>query len=75
MKQSELRPVTSSNIEAVGHEPKTNTLFVLFKQGGYYSYQPVTDVGYSQLLSAESPGKYLHQNIKGNDSISCAKLN
>ena len=60
-----LTPVKSSNIEAVGYEPGTRTLIVKFKNGGTYHYSECLPEHYEGLIGAESPGGFLHKNIKG----------
>ena len=42
------------------------TLEVEFKNGSVYSYFDVPGGEYSNLVGAESVGKYLNQNIKNN---------
>lgn len=62
MNRSELTPVSSSNVGAVGYQDET--LYVEFLNGGYYKYIGVPEHEYNNLLSAESVGKYLNSNIK-----------
>jgi hypothetical protein len=59
-------PISSStNIKSVQHDPDTLQLVVTFHNGGVYSYDGV-DVDKAQgFSSAESAGKYLHNNVKG----------
>jgi len=38
-----LAPVDSSQIEAIGHDPETNTLAIKFKGGGVYHYANVSE--------------------------------
>lgn len=61
----ELHPVESSNIEAVGHDPATNTLRIRFKSGGTYDYADVTAKKHQEMLSAESLGQHFHRQIRG----------
>jgi hypothetical protein len=61
----EFKSVKSSNIDAVGHDPETNTLHVRFKNGGTYAYQGVDAEKHSALMSADSVGAFLHAHIKG----------
>lgn len=61
----EMRPVSSSNVAAVGYEPETQTLFVDFLNGGRYTYDGVPEDVFIGMLSAESVGRFLHQNVKG----------
>jgi KTSC domain len=55
----------SSNIQAVFHDPDTQVLRVIFKQGGEYSYEGVDSNKADAFATADSPGRYLHANIKG----------
>lgn len=58
-------PVVSSNLSSVGYEAETQTLYVTFTNGSTYTYEAVPEDVYQGLLSAESVGKYLNQNVKG----------
>ena len=54
--------VQSSNIISVGHDG-TN-LYVKYKSGTYV-YENVDKSLYEGLLSSESKGKFMNENIKG----------
>jgi hypothetical protein len=54
----------SSTIEAVGYDPKAQTLTVKFKSGGSYDYAGVSKQAYDGMMSAKSVGSYLHSHIK-----------
>ncbi len=56
-------PVSSSNIASIGYENRT--LYVLFHNGGLYSYSGVPESIYNGLMSAPSHGHYLAVHIKG----------
>lgn len=58
-------PVTSSNVAALAYSNETQTLGVKFLNGSEYHYQNVPSDVYTNMLSAESVGKFLHQNVKG----------
>lgn len=58
----EMKPVTSSNIESIGHNG--TDLFVKFKGGGTYRYPGVSVDHHDKMLEAGSPGGYFHANIK-----------
>ena len=60
----EMIPVTSSNIEAVGYNEQTETLYVQFKGGKVYSYERVPPYTYDELMAADSVGKFFNQFIK-----------
>ena len=59
-------PVNSSNVTSVGYDPTTMTLEVEFTKSSVYQYFEVPEVEYQNLISAESVGRYLNQNIKNN---------
>jgi KTSC domain len=59
-------PVSSSNIASIGYDQKTRTLEVEFLKGGVYQYFDVPQAVYEEFISAESKGKYLADQIKGN---------
>jgi hypothetical protein len=56
---------SSSNIAAVGYDTDERKLAVEFKGGGTYQYDEVPITTYTDLLTAESMGKFFHANIKG----------
>lgn len=58
-------PVTSSNIASIGYDDASATLEIEFKNGGIYQYFDVSQREYEGLMSADSHGSYLAQNIKG----------
>ncbi len=55
----------SSQIAACAHDPETNRLSVRFHSGATYHYADVPASHHDGLMNAESPGKYLHEHIKG----------
>ena len=62
----EMQDVTSSNVLAIGYRSSDLTLFVSFKSGTKYAYFQVPEQVYQDFLSAESKGKFLASQIKGN---------
>lgn len=58
-------PVTSSNLDGVHYDATSKTLTVKFKNGATYHYHQVTPDHYEGLISAKSPGSYMHSHIKG----------
>lgn len=60
----EMQPVSSSNVQSVGWDKDTRTLYVTFQSGQTYAYEGVDEVAYQDLLGSNSPGKYLNQWIK-----------
>jgi hypothetical protein len=57
--------VTSSNIASIGYDANSQTLEVEFLNGGVYQYFDVPHHIYNGIMSADSHGQYLAQNIKG----------
>jgi KTSC domain len=79
MKIPAMKPVKSSNVWAVGHEPDTKTLHVQFKNnkgqpGSHYAYFPVEPVTLDAMLEADSIGQFLNANIKANQNIQHTKI-
>lgn len=60
-----MQSVTSSNVEAVGHDAAANKLHVRFKNGGHYVYEGVDARGFQALLRAPSVGRHIANQIKG----------
>lgn len=58
-----LKPVESSNIEAVGHAG--SRLFIRFKGGSLYSYEGVSEKVYHEGLAAPSVGRWFRSKISG----------
>jgi hypothetical protein len=62
MKYDYHKKVESSNLSEVGwHE---DNLYITFKSGKTYKYANVQFQTYMELVTAESCGKYFHQNIR-----------
>lgn len=57
--------VTSSNIASIGYDANSQTLEIEFLNGGVYQYFDVPQHIYDGIMSADSHGQYLAQNIKG----------
>ena len=63
---TELTPVSSSQIAAIGYNVETATLTIQFKRkGSVYEYSEVPEIIYANMLNADSVGKYFHEHIKG----------
>jgi hypothetical protein len=58
------KPVRSSNIKSVGHDPAANELHVEFHSGQVWKYPGVSAAGHKGLVSAPSIGSYFHEHIK-----------
>ena len=63
----EMTFVDSSNVEAIGYDPTTLELHVRFVGSGeIYVYYAVEEWRYTELMQADSKGRYLNANIKLN---------
>lgn len=58
-------PVTSTNISEIGYDQPSQTLEVMFRNGGVYQYFDIPRHEYDNLLRAASIGEYLNRSIKG----------
>ncbi len=58
----EMKPVTSSNIKAIGYE--NGLLVVHFSNGSRYSYKGVPARVHGELMAAESVGKHFMEHIR-----------
>ena len=63
--------VVSSNVDAIGYEQSTQTLYVRYLDGSEYAYHGVPEYIYQDLLSANSVGSYLHVYVK--NQYNCEK--
>ncbi|PVH27057.1 KTSC domain-containing protein [Sphingobacterium corticibacter] len=61
----ERKPVTSSNIASIGYDENSSTLEIEFLNNTIYQYFDVPHQIYQGIMSADSQGQYLAQNIKG----------
>lgn len=55
----------SSQVSGYGYDEASKTLAVKFKGGGTYHYANVPPDLFEQMGKAESVGRFIHQNIKG----------
>lgn len=58
-----MKPVESSNIDAMGHDGKD--LAVRFKGGAVYLYHGVPKATFEAALKAESVGTYFRLHVRG----------
>jgi KTSC domain len=56
--------VSSSDLASVGYDESTQTLEVEFHKGGIYQYFGVPKPLHDGLVTAASPGKFFHANIR-----------
>ena len=64
VENTEMVPVESSNIMALGYDKDEKVLYAEFKHGGTYAYTGVPEYIYTNLLDAESVGKWFHTAVK-----------
>jgi hypothetical protein len=55
--------VESSMIEAVGYDPDSKEMEVVFHSGQIYRYADVPREVYEGLLAADSKGQYMHAHV------------
>jgi hypothetical protein len=60
---AKLVPVESSMIQAVGYDPQTRVLEVLFNSGRTYCYEGVPPEVHQALMAADSKGQYMRAAI------------
>jgi KTSC domain len=61
----EMKPVTSSNIKAVGYDTASKILAVEFNNGGLYHYHDVNPSHHAEMMKPDvSTGGYLHKHVK-----------
>lgn len=60
----EMHYVDSSNVEAIGYDPEARELHVSFIGSGTYVYYGVEEWVFREFMSADSKGRYHHQNIR-----------
>lgn len=58
------KSVESSNIESVGYDDTTSSMYVKYKSGTY-KYDGVDKSVFESLLTSTSKGKFMNENIKG----------
>lgn len=64
-----MTPVESSQLEAIGHDPDSNTLAIRFKSrgdrpGSLYHYQNFTAKDFEDFKAADSKGSHFIRNVK-----------
>lgn len=68
MTEIELKPVLSSNIEAIGYDEEAQELRIRFTGGAVYAYDAVPQFEHRDLLDGTgfggSIGKHFHAKIK-----------
>ncbi len=65
--------VSSSTLSAVGFDPDTQTLAVVFLNGREYHYYNVISTVFEGICTASSPGQYFDLYVK-KAGYSCARV-
>jgi hypothetical protein len=63
---TEMYPVDSTNVQAIGHDADAQELHVCFLSGDTYIYHGVPTDVYDDLMAAPSKGSFLNRIIKPN---------
>ncbi len=61
---TQLEPVESSNLAAVGYDPTNEWLEIAFLDGSVYRYYKVPEEEYQSLMEAPSHGTYFYWHIR-----------
>ncbi len=76
VKNTQLIPVYSTNIQAIGYNEQQQILRVLFKGGGNYIYFNVEPNIYEQIKTSQSKGKTLNECVvRHKDKYKYLKIN
>jgi hypothetical protein len=59
-----MQAVDSGAIDAIGHDPQTNTLAVQFKSGHTYHFEDVSAEEHEALANADSIGAHFARHIR-----------
>ena len=59
-----MKPVTSSNIQAVGYSKESKVLRVQFKSNSIYDYSDVPETVFNTLMATSSIGSFFNREIK-----------
>lgn len=72
-----VKKVDSSNINAIGFDSFTKTLYIIFKGkiNSLYKYTEFDEGTYERFLEASSKGKFFLKFIKNNEGYKVEKLN
>jgi len=57
-------PVSSRQMIAIGYDPDSRTMAIVFDVGNEYRYANIEKETFQAMLSAKSVGSYFHRNIK-----------
>lgn len=60
----EMKPVKSSNIQAIGYDEPSQTMHIAFTSGKTYAYHGVTPEQHGEFLHADSIGSHFARRIR-----------
>lgn len=60
----EMKPVKSSNIQAIGYDAKDKVMHIAFTSGKTYAYHGVTPEQHGEFLHADSIGSHFARHIR-----------
>ena len=66
--------VTSGAIRSIGYDPTRQDMDIQFKNGEVYTYHPISQRKYENLMNAQSIGNHFHRNVKNAAGITVKKL-
>lgn len=61
-----MTPVKSSQLKAVGYDPKAQKMHIEFPDGSVYEYSNVFPKDHKALMEAKSHGSHFIRNMKNN---------
>lgn len=61
---TEMVPVTSQAIRAIGHDASTGMVHVEFHSGGTHRFGPFTQEQFARFRDAESVGRHFHSHVR-----------
>ena len=56
--------IDSDSVRSIGYQPENQLLEIEFSGGGVYQYEGVDQWEHLELISAESVGTYVNQELK-----------
>ena len=67
------KKVISGMIKSIGYNPETKEMDVEFTSREIYTYNPISQRKYDNLVNADSIGGHFNRNIKGRTDIRVRK--
>jgi hypothetical protein len=63
---ADMHKVASSNIDSIGYDKVTSTLYISFLSSGMYKIHPVDEATFHAMEASKSKGKFYNSTIKSN---------